>query len=123
MRLRAIASARRGRCASGVRPRSHRAYPHSVPRDWGTSPHRADGGSYTRGYEFALLAEAKRRNPALTTSALQWAAPRFVGEGRETLFTGTDIGYVLDWIKGGVEQWNVTLDFIGSGWNEKFVGG
>lgn len=79
----------------------------------------SDGGSFTRGYEFALLAEAKKRNPALTTSALQWAAPRFVGEGRETLFTATDVAFVVEWIRGGVEKWNVTIDFIGGGWNEK----
>ena len=78
----------------------------------------ADGGSATRGYEGWILSEAQKRNPSINTSALQWAAPRFVGEGKETLFTATGIDYVVDWIVGLRTHWNVSLQWMGCGWNE-----
>ena len=64
----------------------------------------ADGGSFTRGYEGWLLAAAKARNPAVLTSALQWAAPRFVADpavgGGDSLFTAAGAGYAAEWVAG-----------------------
>ena len=55
----------------------------------------ADGGSCTRGYEGAFLAEANSRLPGIAAHALQWAAPGFVGEagvGNGTSpFTATNV--------------------------------
>src|SRR3954467_9737232 len=38
-----------------------------------------DDQSFTRGYEWWLMAEARRRNPAIQLGALAWGAPGWVG--------------------------------------------
>jgi hypothetical protein len=43
--------------------------------------HERDDLSCTRGYEFYLLREAKRRNPDILTYALSWGVPHWVGNG------------------------------------------
>ena len=83
----------------------------------------ADGGSCTRGYEGAFMAAAAARRPGIATSALQWAAPAFVGEpgtGNSTsLFTPTNVDdYVMPWLRCMQDAYNVTLTWQGGGWNE-----
>jgi len=82
-----------------------------------------DGGSCTRGYEGWFVHEAVSRG-ATTTSSLQWAAPRFVGEPDvdfgKSLFTITNIDeYVVPWLRCMRDAWNVSLSLQGAGWNEK----
>ena len=81
-----------------------------------------DGGACTRGYEGWFLKSAVARG-AVTTSSLQWAAPRFVGEpgvdGGKSLFTQTNIDeYVVPWLRCMRDAYNVTLRLNGGGWNE-----
>ncbi len=82
-----------------------------------------DGGSCTRGYEGLFLSAAVTRG-ATTTSSLQWAAPRFVGEpdidSGKSLFTRTNIDeYVVPWLRCMRDAYNVTLSLQGGGWNER----
>src|SRR5713101_4981589 len=44
----------------------------------------------TRGYEWWLMTEARKRNPHIVLEVLPWGAPRWVGEsaaGKETLYS------------------------------------
>jgi hypothetical protein len=81
-----------------------------------------DGGSFTRGYEWWYLAEARVRNPSILTSALQWAAPRLVSDpavaGGESIFTPANVDFVVGWLKGAAATYNLTLTWMGAGWNE-----
>lgn len=81
-----------------------------------------DSGAFDRGYEWWYLTEAKKRNPSIFTSALQWAAPGFVSDpavdNGKSLFTQTNIDYVLQWIYGLSTVYNITLDYMAAGWNE-----
>ena len=81
----------------------------------------ADGGSCTRGYEGSFLAAANARRPGITSSSLQWAAPRFVGEAGvdngDSLFTETNIDeYVLPWLRCMRDAYNVSMTWQGGGW-------
>jgi hypothetical protein len=83
-----------------------------------------DGGSCTRGYEGTFLASANARRPGITSSSLQWAAPKFVSEAAvadgKSLFTATNIDeYVIPWLRCMQTEYNVTITWQGSGWNEK----
>jgi hypothetical protein len=84
----------------------------------------ADGGACNRGYEGWFLSEAATRVPGITSSSLQWAAPRFVGDSGisngSSLFTQTNIDqYVIPWLKCMRDTYNVSLTYQGGGWNEK----
>jgi hypothetical protein len=84
----------------------------------------ADSGSCTRGYEGTFLAAASVRRPGIATSALQWAAPAFVGENGTangtSLYTPTNVDdYVLPWLRCMRDAYNVTLTWQGGGWNER----
>jgi galactosylceramidase len=37
--------------------------------------------NFSRGYEWWLMSEAKKRNPALTLDACAWGCPGWIGEG------------------------------------------
>jgi hypothetical protein len=84
----------------------------------------ADGGSCTRGYEGIFLAEANARRPGLSSHALQWAAPSFVGEpdvdAGKSLFTRTNIeSYVVPWLRCMRDEYNVTITWMGGAQNEQ----
>ena len=88
-----------------------------------------DGGSCTRGYEGWYLTEAQKRGGGvMTTSSLQWAAPRFVAEtgvdSGKSLFTLSNIDeYVLPWLRCMRDAYNVTITYQGAGWNERAFNG
>jgi len=79
----------------------------------GTEPshmHSRDDLSCDRGYEFWLLREAHRRNPAIKTYGLSWGVPHWVGNGsffsadnwhyqtQFALCVRTSLGFELDYI-------------------------
>lgn len=67
--------------------------------------------NYRRGYEWWLMSEAKKRNPALTLDACAWGAPGWVGNGN---FWSQDMcDYYVDWVKGLKSTYGLTLDSIG----------
>jgi galactosylceramidase len=84
--------------------------------------------NFERGYELWLLAEAKKRNPALITYGLPWTWPRFLTCAPGTLANCSGLGgspfaypqrtaaWVVDWVRGAAAR-NVTIDVVGS-WNE-----
>ena len=84
----------------------------------GTEPshshHRGDE-DFTRGYEWWLMKEAKRRNPAILLDALAWGAPYWIGNG--TYYSDENAEYMAKFIKGAKETHGLTIDYIGC-WNE-----
>ena len=71
---------------------------------------RADQ-NYSRGYEWWLMTEAKKRNPDLSLDACAWGCPGWVGHGD---FWSQDMcDYYVKWIKGLKTHYGLTLDSIG----------
>ncbi len=67
--------------------------------------------NYRRGYEWWLMVEAKRRNPAITLDACAWGCPGWIGNGE---FWSRDMcDYYVKWIKGLKTNYGLDLDAIG----------
>lgn len=71
---------------------------------------------YTRGYEWWLMAEARKRNPRIVLDTLPWGAPGWVG--KDTLYTPAMTGYVVDFLRGAKEKYDLSIAYTGV-WNEK----
>ena len=70
-----------------------------------------DDENYSRGYEWWLMVEAKRRNPAITLDACAWGCPGWIGNGN---FWSQDMcDYYVKWIKGLKANYGLDLDAIG----------
>lgn len=78
------------------------------------------------GYEWWLMAEAKKRNPNIKLYGLPWAFPGWVGNDPQT---GTPSGdpfafpqqtsrYLMEWVKGAKTQYDLDIDYVGV-WNER----
>lgn len=84
--------------------------------------HSKDDLDYTRGYEWWLLKEAKKRNPNIKTYGLPWAFPGWVGgpEQSGSPFTHPNLTstYILKWLEGARDVYDVDIDYIGI-WNER----
>jgi galactosylceramidase len=73
--------------------------------------HTKDDLNYSRGYEWWLMREAKKRNPALTLDACAWSCPAWVGNGN---FWSQDMcDYYTKWIQGLKSVYGLDLDAIG----------
>jgi len=87
----------------------------------GTEPshmHSRNDENYYRGYEWWIMSEAKKRNPALSLDGTAWSCPGWVGNGR---FWSQDMcDYYVKWIKGLKSGHGLDLDAIGCR-NEKGV--
>ena len=70
----------------------------------------------TRGYEWWLMAEARKRNPKIILDTLPWGAPGWVGE--QTLYTPKMAGYVVDFLESAKRDHNLDIAYTGI-WNEK----
>jgi galactosylceramidase len=80
--------------------------------------HRRNDENYSRGYEWWLMAEAKKRNPALTLDGVAWGCPYWVGNNN---FWSQDMcDYYVKWIKGLKSVYGLDFDAIGCR-NEKGV--
>jgi len=67
--------------------------------------------NFNRGYEWWLMAEARRRNPALTLDACAWGCPDWIGNGD---FWSQDMAdYYVKWIKGLKTHYGLELDAVG----------
>jgi len=75
-----------------------------------------DDHDYTRGYEWWLMSEAQKRNPAVILDVLPWGAPGWVGKG--TLYTPAMADYMADFIEGARRQYGLNIRYAGV-WNEK----
>lgn len=72
--------------------------------------------NYQRGYEWWLMDEARRRNPAIMLDSLPWGAPGWIGNGR---FYSSDMAnYVADFAEGARQVHHLDVKYTGI-WNEK----
>ena len=74
-----------------------------------------DDHDYTRGYEWWLMKEARKRNPDIVLDVLPWGAPGWVGGGH--LYSPDMANYMADFIAGAAAQ-NLDIAYAGI-WNEK----
>lgn len=72
--------------------------------------HTRDELNLERGYEWWLMREAKRRNPSIVLSAIEWSVPGWVGDGN--YFSQDNIDYIVDFLKGA-RQKGLTVDYVG----------
>jgi galactosylceramidase len=80
--------------------------------------HSKDDLNYSRGYEWWLMSEARKRNPDLTLDACAWGCPGWVGNGN---FWSQDMcDYYVKWIQGLKSVYGLDLTAIGCR-NEKGV--
>ena len=71
---------------------------------------------YTRGYEWWLMNEARKRNPKIVLDTLAWGAPGWVGGGN--FYSDDMANYVADFIEGAKATWGLDIAYTGI-WNEK----
>ena len=76
-----------------------------------------DDHNYQRGYEWWLMEESKKRNPAVKLYALAWGTPGWVNPVCNNPWTKEYNTYLLDWVHGAKIHHNLTIDYLG-GWNE-----
>lgn len=77
--------------------------------------HTRDDENYTRGYEWWLMEEARKRNPNIVLECLAWGAPAWVGNGK---FYSQDMAdYLVKFIQGAKRVHNLNINFVGT-WNE-----
>ena len=92
---------------------------------------------FERGYEWWLMKEAKKRNPAILLDILQWGAPEWIGAGaveddpgpdglsaeavkkrnQKKFYTQDNADHIAAFIRGAKEYHDLDIDFCGI-WNE-----
>jgi galactosylceramidase len=85
--------------------------------------HTRNDLNFSRGYEWWLMREAKKRNRDFTLDACAWGCPGWVGNGH---FWSQDMcDYYTKWIQGLKQVYGLDLDAIGcrneKGVNENFA--
>ncbi|MDO4172613.1 MAG: galactosylceramidase [Prevotellaceae bacterium] len=73
--------------------------------------HTRDDLSYSRGYTWWILNEAKRRNADLTLDGAAWSAPGWIGGGQFWSQDAAD--YYVDWLRGLRHVYGHELTAIG----------
>jgi hypothetical protein len=85
---------------------------------WGSEPshmHSRDDANFTRGYEWWLMREARKRNPKIVIEILPWGVPGWVGNYH---FYSLDmIDYDLKFINAAHDVHGIDIDYLGI-WNE-----
>ena len=76
---------------------------------------RDERPDFTRGYEWWLMREAKRRNPSIALDVLQWGAPGWIGGGR--FYSQDNADFVAEFIRGADSIHGLKIDYAGI-WNE-----
>jgi galactosylceramidase len=77
-------------------------------------------GYFERGYEWWLMQEARKRNPALLLDVLQWGAPGWMGgEGnaRAKFFSRDNADFIAAFLRGARQYHGLNVDYCGI-WNE-----
>lgn len=77
--------------------------------------HRRQAGvaNYHRGYEWWLMKEARRRNPAIKLLALAWNFPAWVGKPNSP----ATADYLVSFLSGAKRVHGLNIDYVGI-WNE-----
>ena len=91
----------------------------------------SDPGNYHRGYEWWLMCEAKRRNPAIKLYGLPWGFPGWLNPNATahqaadpSLAFGTQAAmartanYTAQWLLGAKREHGLVIDYVGL-WNER----
>lgn len=81
--------------------------------------HFEGDGVFTRGYEWRLMVEAKKRNPAILISALAWTWPGWLGLKSPWDNCTKSTAYLVAWVRAARDVYNVSVDFIDADWNER----
>ncbi len=71
---------------------------------------------FKRGYEWMLLKEAKKRNPAIFLDCLEWGCPGWIGEGK--FYSQDNVDYIISFLKGAKQYHGIEFDYTGI-WNER----
>ncbi len=71
---------------------------------------------FSRGYEWWLMEEARKRNPAIILDSLPWGAPGWIGHGH--FYSQEMANYVAGFISGAKSHYNLDISYTGI-WNEK----
>lgn len=71
--------------------------------------------NYQRGYEWWLMKEARRRNPAVFLDCLEWGAPAWIGEGN--FYSKDNAEYISRFLAGARRHHGLDIEFVGI-WNE-----
>ncbi len=71
---------------------------------------------YQRGYEWWLMKEAKKRNPAIILDCLEWGCPGWIGDG--VFFSQDNADYISLFISKSLEYHGLKIDYTGI-WNER----
>ncbi len=73
--------------------------------------------NYSRGYEWWLMVEAKKRNPDLTLDGTAWGCPGWIGTSLDNIhsnFWSQDMAdYYVKWVKGLKDNYGLELSAIG----------
>ena len=77
---------------------------------------RAETPDYTRGYEWWLMKEARRRAPTLPLDTLCWGAPAWIGGG--TYYSQDMADYIADFLSGAQRVHGLDIAYTGI-WNER----
>ncbi len=72
-------------------------------------------------YELEIAQLAQRYNPGLQFYFLQWGAPHWVGDGRQSIWTRDDVHYVIDWLTCARKLGLQHITYVGA-WNESGLG-
>jgi len=77
----------------------------------------------SRGYEWWILTEAKKRNPAIRTYGLAWGVPGWIGDlgnaqNPGVYYSQDNIDYHLRWLDCAYNTWGLEIDYMGI-WNER----
>src|SRR6516165_4561866 len=75
----------------------------------------------SRGYEWWLMVEARKRNPNIILEVLPWGAPSWVGvhsNGKDTLYSSRMVDYVADFIRTAKRDYSLDIAYAGI-WNER----
>ena len=77
--------------------------------------------NYNRGYEWQLMTEARKRNPAILLSGLAWTWPGWVGAGTHSPWTDVNrsVTYIISWMEGARDVYGLDLNYINADWNER----
>ncbi len=74
--------------------------------------------NYRRGYEWWLMEESKKRNPAVKLYGLEWGAPNWINPAKNNVWTKENIDYLIQWTLHAKSDHGLDIDYLG-GWNER----
>jgi len=75
---------------------------------------------FTRGYEWWLMEEARKRNPDIILDVLPWGAPGWIGNGH--LYSNDMADYIAEFLEGAKKIHHLNIQYVGV-WNERMFDG